>query len=228
MLSTIPWYVDYPDRRLKRIENAYRNVDPAREGYELLAEEWQQCRSDKGKAPHSLSPYKQAADHNGNGKLDTKHAGLYWCIKTRARSREPFETSPYGPLRYIAPLPDLIDVGESTLYLLNAYNTSNVYVVLVVVESARATECELDSLGLEPLDWRTNDFFRVTSEGGRTVYRGSAVAFVELFLMTPVTTSSQWHYVELPLDKVTRRNKLTASFTDKQRTDEEKVGERKQ
>ena len=105
---------------------------------------------------------------------------------------EPSETSPYGPLRYIAPLSDLIDVGESTLYLLNAYKTSSVYVVLVVVESARVTEFGLDSLGLDSLDWQTNAFFRATSEGGQTVYRGSAVAFVELFLMTPVTTSSQW------------------------------------
>ena len=86
MLSTIPWYVQYPNRRLKRITYAYRKVDPTREGYEHLAEEWKQCRADEGKAPHSLLPYKQAADHNGNGKLDAKHAGLYWCIKTRAGS----------------------------------------------------------------------------------------------------------------------------------------------
>ena len=228
MLSTIPWYVQYPNRRLKRITYAYRNVDPAREGYERLAEEWKQCQSDGGEAPHSLLPYKQAADHNGNGKLDAKHAGLYWCIKTRRGDREPFETSPYGPLRYIAPLLDLIDVGECTLYLLNAYKTSSVYVVLVVVESARVEECGLDSLGLEPLDWRTNDFFRATSEGGQTVYRGSALAFVELFLMTPVTTSSQWRYVELPPNRVTRRHTLTASPTDKQGADEEKLAEKKQ
>ena len=226
LLSKIPWYVEHPDGRLKQIEYAYRNVDPARQGYEHLAEEWRQCQSDAGKAPHSLVPYRQNRDHNGNGRLDMTHAGLYRCIKTRARGREPYETSPYGPLRYIAPLSDLIDVGRSALYLLNTYATSprTVYIVLVVVESARVQECGLDSLGLELLDWRTNDFFRVTGKGS---YEGSAVAFVELFLMSSVTTSSRWRYVELPPEQVTRRNTLTASTAHKQRADEGKAEEGK-
>lgn len=135
--------------------------------------------------------YMQAANYQGNERLDRKVNGLYFCATRTGfydRTKKFPATSPYGRKRVIVPIEEVIRKDDS-LFFVNAYRINdNMYVVLAVFSTDEIAEQidEISASGIKQLDKGNNDIFQVNEESGEWEYTGGI--WLEIFRAGDVQT----------------------------------------